>query len=103
MTGKEIEVQILGKNFNFNVPDSIRPEEFLEIIDYVETTYLTIKKEMGDLDSFKMGLLASINIAEKYLFLKKENDRFSAVFSNIDRMVSLDVSQDERSPIRFSS
>jgi len=99
---KEIEVQILGKTFNFNVPESIRSDEFLEIVDYVENKYRKIKREAGDLDSFKLGLLVSINIVEDFFSMKKENEQLRAVFSHIDTLIS-PVEQDEQMSIHFSS
>ncbi len=102
MTTKLIEVQILGKNFNFNVPDNIRTEDFLEIIDYVENKFSRIRSETGDLDSFRLGLLASINITEEFLGLKKENEQLRAVLTNIDSMLP-PIEKGNQLPIRFSS
>ncbi|MGE5343655.1 MAG: cell division protein ZapA [Candidatus Omnitrophota bacterium] len=103
MNTKEIEVQILGKNFNFNVPEAIGPGQFLEIVDFVENKYSKIKHEAEDLDSFKLGLLVSINIAEEFFSIKKENEKLRTVLSHIDRMIS-PVEQDEkRMTIHFSS
>jgi cell division protein ZapA (FtsZ GTPase activity inhibitor) len=99
---KEIEVQILGKNFNFNVPENINSENFLEIVDFVENKYIKIKSEVGDLDSFKLGLLVAINIVEEFFSIKKENEKLRSVFSNIDQMIS-PIDQDDRMPILFSS
>lgn len=107
MTTKEIEVQFLGKNFSFNVPEDIATERFLEIIDFVENRFSRIRKEAGDLDSFRLGLLAAINITEEFFYLKKENDKFKSVLTNIDNMLSpVEVDgTDQENPfsIRFSS
>jgi cell division protein ZapA (FtsZ GTPase activity inhibitor) len=102
MTTKEIEVQFLGKNFSFNVPKDISTEDFLEIIDFVESRFGKIRKETGDLDSFRLGLLAAINITEEFFYLKKENDKLRAVLANIDSMLP-PVDQENPSSIRFSS
>lgn len=102
MTTQQIEVQIMGKNFNFNVPENIKPEYFLEIIDYVESKFAKIRKESGDLDSFRLGLLAAVNITEEFFHLKKENEKFRAVLDKIDNMIP-PVDQENLLPIRFSS
>lgn len=102
MKSKEIAVQILGKNFNFNVPENIKTEDFLEIVDFVENKFNKIKREAGDLDSFRMGLLASINITEEFFHLKKENEKLRAVLTNIDRMIS-PPDPDKQAAISFSS
>lgn len=102
MKSKEIEVHILGKNFNFNVPENIKTEDFMEIADFVENKFRKIKREAGDLDSFRMGLLVSINITEEFFHLKKENEKLRAVLTNIDRMIA-PVDPVEQSSISFSS
>lgn len=104
MITKEIEVQVLGKHFNFSIPDNIKTEDFLEIIDYVENKFKRIKNEAGDLDSFKLGLLASINISEEYFSIKKEYEKLRVVLSRIDHMVSpLEEEEGGQLPIVFSS
>lgn len=60
----------------------------MEIIDFVESKFRRIKREAGDLDSFKLGLLAAVNIAESYFSLKKENERLKAVLTKIDHLLS---------------
>ena len=54
MKTKEIEIQIQGKNFNFNIPENIKTEDFMGIIDFVENKFARIKSEEGELDSFKL-------------------------------------------------
>ena len=104
MITKEIEVQVLGKHFNFSIPDNIKTEDFLEIIDFVENKFKRIKNEVGDLDSFKLGLLASINICEEYFTVKKEYEKLRVVLSRIDHMVSpLEEEEGGQLPIIFSS
>ena len=88
MKTKEIEVQILGKHFNFNVPDNINTDDFMGIVDFVEHKFRRIKREAGDLDSFKLGLLAAVNIAEGYFSLKKENEQLKALLNKIDHLLS---------------
>jgi len=43
MIAREIEVQILGKHFNFSIPDNIKTDDFLEVVDYVESKFKKIK------------------------------------------------------------
>jgi len=88
MKTKEIGVQIFGKNFNFNVSENIPSDDFLEIVEYVESVFTRIRNETSDLDSFKLGLLAAINIAEQFFSLKKENEKLKTIFSNIDRIIT---------------
>ena len=102
MSTKEIEVQILGKDFIFNIPKSIRSEEFLEIVNFVESKLKKIKGETADLDSFRLGLLTSINIAEEYFSLKKENEKLKTFLDKIDKMISTDGEESHVS-ISFSS
>jgi cell division protein ZapA (FtsZ GTPase activity inhibitor) len=101
MSMKHIEVQILGKNFNFNVPKNIRTEDFMEIIDYVENKFSHIRKEAGDLDAFRLGLLAAINITEEFYAIKQENEKLRAVLSNIDSMLP-PVDKETQLSIQFS-
>jgi cell division protein ZapA (FtsZ GTPase activity inhibitor) len=102
MIAKEIEVQLLGKHFNFNIPDNIKTEDFLEVVDYVESKFKKIKSETQDLDSFKLGLLVSINIAEEFFSLKKEHEKLKVVLNRIDNMLS-HVDEGEQIAISFSS
>ncbi|UCH92913.1 MAG: cell division protein ZapA [Candidatus Aminicenantes bacterium] len=88
MKTKEIEVRILGKHLHFNVPENIKTEDFLEIVDFVENKFSRIKREAGDLDSFKLGLLAAVNIAEEYFSLKKENQQLKTMLTKIDQLLS---------------
>jgi cell division protein ZapA (FtsZ GTPase activity inhibitor) len=104
MSTKQIEVQLLGKNFNFNIPANLDAEYFMEIVDFVENKVRKIKREAGDLDSFRLGLLVAINITEEFFFLKQENEKLRAVLANIDQMISpTDAAQDEPMAIHFSS
>jgi cell division protein ZapA (FtsZ GTPase activity inhibitor) len=102
MTSKEIEVRILGKQFNFNIPDNIKTDDFLEIVDYVETKFKKIKSGTLDLDTFKLGLLVSINITEELFSLKKEHEKLKVVLDRIDKMLS-PVEEGEQIAISFSS
>ena len=102
MRMKEIEAQILGKNFNFNIPDTIQTEDFLEIIAFVKNKINKIRKEDDDLDSFQLGLLAAVNIAEEYFSLKKENEKLSVMLNKINKMVS-PLEEDDKPSIHFSS
>ncbi len=102
MIAKEIEVQLLGKHFNFNIPDNIKTEDFLEVVDYVESKFKKIKSDTQDLDSFKLGLLVSINIAEEFFSLKKEHEKLKVVLNRIDNMLS-HVDEGEQIAISFSS
>lgn len=100
---KEVTAKILGKHVEFNVPDSLRREDFLEIIAYVEKKINKIRKETDDLDSFKLGLLTSINIAEEYFSLKKENERLRIMLDKIDSLVSFSPGEDSQPSIRIPS
>lgn len=102
MRMKEIEVQILGRNFNFNIPGSIKTEDFLAIVSFVEDKINKIRRETEDLDSFKLGLLTAVNIAEEYFTLKKENEKLRVMLSKIEKMVSPPEEGGQPS-IRFSS
>ncbi|MCI0470577.1 MAG: cell division protein ZapA [Candidatus Aminicenantes bacterium] len=100
---KEVSVKILGKHVEFNIPDSLRREDFLEIVAFVEKKINEIRKETDDLDSFKLGLLASINIAEEYFSLKKENERLRMMLDKIDSLVSASPGEGAQQSIRITS
>ena len=102
MKTKEIEIQIMGKNFNFNLPENLKTDDFLEIIEYVENKYKKIKGEAINLDSFKLGLLVSINITEEFFALKRENEKLRVSLSKIDKMIS-PIGDDDQISISFSS
>ncbi len=102
MKTKEIEVQVLGKSFNFNLPDTIKTDDFLEIIDYVENKFKKVKNETNNLDSFKLGLLAAINITEEFYALKRENEKLRVLLNRIDNLIS-PVDEDNQISISFSS
>jgi cell division protein ZapA (FtsZ GTPase activity inhibitor) len=101
MSIKQIEVQILGKNFNFNVPKNIKTEDFMEIIEYVENKFSHIRKEAGDLDAFRLGLLAAINITEEFYAIRQENEKLRSVLNNIDSMLP-PVDKETQLSIQFS-
>jgi cell division protein ZapA (FtsZ GTPase activity inhibitor) len=104
MATKQVDVLFLGKNFNFNIPDNIKVEDFLEIVDFVESKFDKIRRDAGDLDGFRLGLLAAINLTEEFFHLKKENEKLRAVLNNIDSLLSPeDVDPENQLPIRFSS
>jgi cell division protein ZapA (FtsZ GTPase activity inhibitor) len=76
---KEIEVQITGKKIVFQLADDISVEEFMRVVEYVENKINKIKSRMNELDSQKLGLLTSINIAQDLFFLKKENEKLAQI------------------------
>ncbi len=84
---REMTLEVLGKRVTFHLADEVNPEEFVEIVEYVERKLQKIKDRMGDLDSYKIGLLTSINIAEEFFSLKRENDKLRAVLKTIDGML----------------
>lgn len=98
---RTVDVQILGKGFTFHLSEEITSEEFLQIVSYVEQKYTIIKKRMNELDSFRLGLLVAINIAQDLHTLKNENQKLHQVFSKIDALLS--PQGDDQLPIRFSS
>ena len=46
----------------------------MRVVEYVENKINKIKSRMNELDSQKLGLLTSINIAQDLFLLKKENE-----------------------------
>ncbi len=95
--GKKIEVQILGNYFSFNLPDDVDSKEFIEIIDFVENKINRIRRSAVDLDSYKLALLASINIAEELFSLQKENRELKGFLSKIDSMVpKIDIQSNQK-------
>lgn len=85
--GKKIDVQILGNYFSFNLPNDVAPKDFVDIIDYVENKIKIIRRSAPGLDSYKLALLSSINIAEEMFSLKKENAELKNFLKKLDGMV----------------
>jgi len=92
---KEIEVLILGKRFTFQLAGDISPDEFLQIVDYVENKIKKIKNRVHELDSFRLGLLTSINIAEEFFALKKENAKLRDILVGIDAKLAAAADSDD--------
>lgn len=86
--GKEVEVRITGKRFVFQLADDVQPEEFLQVVEYVENKINKIKSRMNELDAQKLGLLTSINIAQDLFSLKKENEKLAQILGRIDTLLS---------------
>ncbi len=102
MKPREIDIQILGRTFTFVLSPDVSPDEFLQIVDYVEGKITKIKTRMNELDSFKLGLLAAINVAQELHALKRENEKLRQILQNIDGLLSPET-EDDRLTIRFSS
>lgn len=100
---KEIDVQILGKRVTFHLAEDVSTEEFLQIVEYVENKINKIKNRMNELDSFRLGLLASMNIAQDLFSLRKENEKMRLVLNNIDTLLSPDKKEEEDLTISLSS
>lgn len=105
---KTIEVQLLGKSFNFNLPEDLKPEEFLEIINYVQNKLHLIRSGTVDLDFYKLALLTSVNIAEELFAIKKEYRKLHSLLEKIDSAVTPVIADstdadEENFPINFSS
>ncbi len=107
MNTKEVEVKFLGKSFVFNIPGNIPTEDFLGILDFVESKYRRIRREAGDLDAFKLGLLAAVNLAEELFTLKKEYELLKNLVTKIDKLLppldspGIDSVEKNRMPILF--
>ena len=105
--GKAIEVQVLGKNFLFNLPADLKPDDFLRIVDYVETKMNKIKSSVSEIDSFKLGLLTSLNIAEELFSARRETENLKGMLSKIDTILTPTEGEsdsgDDEVPIQFSS
>jgi cell division protein ZapA (FtsZ GTPase activity inhibitor) len=102
MKTREIDIQILGKAFTFVLSEDVSPDEFLQIVDFVEAKITKIKNRMNELDSFKLGLLTAINIAQELHALKRENEKLRQILQNIDGLLSPET-EDDRLTIRLSS
>lgn len=98
----------MGKELRFNLPKDIEHQEFMEIVNFVEDKIDRIRQESPNLDSFKLSLLASINIAEELFSLKKEKEKLISMLDTIDKIITpIDDESPEGSkadiPIKFSS
>ncbi|HOW45121.1 MAG TPA: cell division protein ZapA [Candidatus Aminicenantes bacterium] len=102
MMGKEVEVTITGKRFVFQLADDVPPEEFLQVVEYVENKINKIKSRMNELDAQKLGLLTSINIAQDLFSLKKENEKLAQILGRIDTLLSPE-SEDGKLTVSLSS
>jgi len=101
MKTKEIKVNLQGRSFSFIVSEKIKTEDFWEIINYVDDKYSKIKGDSGETDIFRMGILLSVNIAEEYFSLKKENVKLKDFLKSIDRIISPE-DRKEKHIINFS-
>ena len=102
MMGKEVEVTVTGKRFVFQLADDVKPEEFLQVVEYVENKIKKIKSRMNELDAQKLGLLTSINIAQDLFSLKKENEKLAQILGRIDTLLSPE-SEDGKLTVSLSS
>ncbi len=102
MMGKEVEVTVTGKRFVFQLADDVKPEEFLQVVEYVENKINKIKSRMNELDAQKLGLLTSINIAQDLFSLKKENEKLAQILGRIDTLLSPE-SEDGKLTVSLSS
>ena len=100
--GQEVEVTITGKRFVFQLADDVQPEEFLQVVEYVENKINKIKSRMNELDAQKLGLLTSINIAQDLFSLKKENEKLAQILGRIDTLLSPE-SEDGKLTVSLSS
>ena len=82
--------------------DDVRPEEFLQVVEYVENKINKIKSRMNELDAQKLGLLTSINIAQDLFSLKKENEKLAQILGRIDTLLSPE-SEDGKLTVSLSS
>jgi cell division protein ZapA (FtsZ GTPase activity inhibitor) len=99
---KEIEVQIIGKKFVFQLADDVVVEEFMQVVEYVENKINKIKSRMNELDSQKLGLLTSINIAQDLFSLKKENEKLVQILGKIDTLLAPEI-EDGKLTVSLSS
>ena len=102
MKSRQVEVQLYGKRFVFNLSDNLKKDEFLKIVEFVREKISRIKSEANDLNSFKLSLLTSINIAEELFSLKKENEKLKKILKSIDSMITPEEEKNQIS-ISFSS
>lgn len=100
--GQEVEVTITGKRFVFQLADDVQPQEFLQVVEYVENKINKIKSRMNELDAQKLGLLTSINIAQDLFSLKKENEKLAQILGRIDTLLSPE-SEDGKLTVSLSS
>jgi cell division protein ZapA len=105
---REIEFQILGKNFAFNLPSDMKVEDFMQIARYVEDKINRIRAEASELDSFKLGLLTALNVAEELFALQRENESLKTILNKIDTIITpmdeeIPPGDDKKGAIRFSS
>lgn len=93
---KTIDVKVLGRNYRFDLPEDIHPRTFMEIIAYVEEKIRSIRGQSIDMDSFRLGLLTSINIAAELFSLRNQNEDLRSVLRRIDEVIAtLDASDEE--------
>ncbi|MCX6553750.1 MAG: cell division protein ZapA [Candidatus Aminicenantes bacterium] len=99
---KEVEVQITGKRIVFQLADDVKVDEFMRVVEYVENKINKIKSRMNELDSQKLGLLTSINIAQDLFILKKENEKLAQILGRIETLLAPE-SEDGKLTVSLSS
>jgi len=99
---RNLEVRLLDKSFVFEIPDEMNRDEFIEIINYLENKLKKIKSQSTGLDSFKITLLAAINMTEELFALKKENQNLINLLKKIDSAFQ-SIEKKDNVPIKYSS
>ena len=94
---KTIDVKVLGRSFRFDIPEDIDPDTFMEIIVYVEDKIRSVRGRSIDMDSFRLGLLTSINIAADLFAMRRENEDLRVIMRRIDDVIS-SLDQPESGP-----
>lgn len=96
----EVDVNLLGKQFSFTLPESLDKQRFFDIVDYTEKKLKSIRDEMDKLDHFKTALLAALNISEELFAVRDENQKLKALLSRIDKTLD-ECEADENLSIRL--
>jgi cell division protein ZapA len=87
-SNKGTQVQIFGHVYHLRGSED--PEHARRVARLVDERMNAIADQMATADSFRIAVLAALNIADEYLRLQGRHDRFKTqVVAKSDRLVSL--------------
>ena len=87
-SNKGTQVQIFGQVYHLRGSED--PEYARRVARLVDDRMNTIADQMATVDSFRVAVLAALHIADEYLRLKEQHDRYkNQVADKSDHLVSL--------------
>jgi cell division protein ZapA len=70
-----VRVEIFDQPYNLRGTD---PDYILKLAEYVDTKMRAVAQQSSTVDSFRLAVLAALNIADEYHILKRKYDSIAA-------------------------